>query len=153
MAHKLYQTLNGSWFKKMTLLRLATIMLTYITEATVPVKTDRWLEIDLYWFEHKDMERSVTQFRERFNPLLDGINGWRGVILNVGWISDYVLEWHGDLNEKIQLPKSMKKYPWFKDEGQFAGNSTERIELWKDRFTTLQLFSDKRRNDCLRKQG
>jgi hypothetical protein len=102
--------------------------------AATPLKTDRWLEIDLYWFEHKDMEKSVNQFWDRFYPLVEGIDGWKGVILNVGWISDYVLEWHGDLNETIKLPKSMTKWPWFKDEGQFSGNTIERMQLWKNRF-------------------
>ena len=136
MANRIYNKDQGSWLKRIAILFLSFFMLTLISEASVPVKTDRWLEIDLYWFEHKDMERSVNQFWERFNPLLEGVDGWRGVILNVGWISDYVLEWHGDLNETMQLPKSMKKYPWFKDEGQFAGNSVDKIRLWKDRFAT-----------------
>ena len=100
-----------------------------------PLKADRWLEIDLYWFEHKDMEKSVNQFWDRFYPLMEGIEGWRGVILNVGWISDYILEWHGELNEQIMLPQNMKKWQWFKDEGQLTGNSTERMDLWKERFS------------------
>ena len=103
--------------------------------ATTPLKTDRWLEIDLYWFEHKDMEKSVNQFWDRFYPLLEGVDGWKGVILNVGWISDYILEWNGDLNDTIRLPKNMKKWPWFKDEGQFNGNTIKRMQLWKDRFS------------------
>lgn len=103
--------------------------------ATAPIKTDRWLEIDLYWFERNNKELSVNQFWDRFSPLLEGVEGWKGVILNVGWLSDYILEWHGDLNEKIPMPKSMKHYPMFKDEGQFSGNSIERIQLWEDRFT------------------
>ncbi len=105
-----------------------------ITYAATPLKTDRWLEIDLYWFEQKDMEKSVDQFWDRFYPLIEGVDGWKGVIINVGWISDYILEWHGDLNERIPLPRSMKKYAWFKDEGQFNGSTTERIQLWKERF-------------------
>jgi hypothetical protein len=94
-------------FLFLSLFRLAGI------NAATPLKTDRWLEIDLYWFEHNDMELSVNQFWDRFSPLPEGVNGWKGVILNVGWISDYILEWKGDLNEAIMLPKSMKKYPWY----------------------------------------
>jgi hypothetical protein len=99
------------------------------------LNTDRWLEIDLYWFEHKDMVKSVNQFWDRFYPLMEGVEGWKGVILNVGWISDYILEWHGDLNEPIRLPQNMKKWPWFKDEGQFTGNTNQRMQLWKERFS------------------
>ena len=103
-------------------------------QAADALKTDRWLEIDLYWFELKDMEKSVNEFWDRYYPLIEGVEGWKGVVMNVGWISDYLLEWHGDLKETITLPKNMKKWPWFKDEGQFSGNSTDRIRLWEDRF-------------------
>ena len=98
------------------------------------VKADRWLEIDLYWFELNGMEKSVNQFWERFNPLMKGIEGWKGVILNVGWISDYILEWNGNVNEPIKLPKNMTKWEWFKDEGQLGGNTIERIKIFNDRF-------------------
>jgi hypothetical protein len=121
-------------FIKLSFICLILIAQTYTLVAAIPMKTDRWLEIDLYWFEHSDMEKSVNQFWDRFYPLMEGVDGWKGVILNVGWISDYVLEWKGDLNETIKLPKSMKKWPWFKDEGQFSGNTIDRMKLWKDRF-------------------
>ena len=110
-----------------------------VIKATTSVKTDRWLEIDLYWFEHKDMEKSVNQFWDRYYPLVEGMDGWKGVILNVGWISDYILEWHGDMNEPIKFPKNMKKWPWFKDEGQFMGNTEDRIQLSKERFAKADL--------------
>lgn len=99
-----------------------------------PIKTDRWLEIDLYWFDKNDMASSVDQLWDRYHPLMEGIEGWRGFILNVGWISDYVLEWHGEINEEIKLPKNMKCYPWFEDAGQLGGKTTERIKLWEERF-------------------
>jgi len=111
------------------------ITISPVANANVPMKTDRWVEIDLYWFEHNAMEKSVTQFWDRFYPLMEGVTGWKGVILNVGWTSDYILEWHGDMNEAIKLPKSMTKWPWFKDEGQFEGNTIEQIKLWKNRFS------------------
>jgi hypothetical protein len=86
-----------------------------------PIKTDRWLEIDLYWFDKGNMEKSVDLFWKRFSPLVDEIDGWKGVILNVGWISDYILEWQGDLNQEIKLPKNMKQSPVFMVEGQLSG--------------------------------
>ena len=106
-----------------------------VIKTSVPLTTDRWLEIDLYWFEHKDMEKSVNEFWDRFYPLMEGVEGWKGVILNVGWISDYILEWHGNMDEPIMLPQNMKKWPWFKDEGQYAGNTPGRMLLWQDRFS------------------
>jgi hypothetical protein len=103
-------------------------------DAKTPIVADRWLEIDLYWFEHKDMQQSAEAFWERYHPLMDGIDGWKGVILNVGWISDYILEWQGDLKQEIKLPKNMKSWGWFKDEGQLTGTTLERMQLWKERF-------------------
>ena len=103
------------------------------SKASEQLKTDRWLEIDLCWFEQKNMEQSVNQFWERFNPLFQGIDGWRGIVLNVGWTSDYLFEWHGTLKETIQLPKNMKKYPWFKDQEKLKGNSIERLFLYQAR--------------------
>ena len=74
-----------------------------IIHASAPSKTDRWLEIDLYFSEQTYMQKSVNQFWDRFAPLLEGVNGWTGVILNVGWISDYVFEWHCDLKKLSKL--------------------------------------------------
>ncbi|MBK5261204.1 MAG: hypothetical protein JJE17_01375 [Peptostreptococcaceae bacterium] len=101
------------------------------------IHADRWLEIDLYWFDHSNMEKSAMEFWDRYYPLMNGIDGWKGVILNVGWISDYILEWQGDLNQEIKFPKNMKAWGWIKDEGQLAGSTLERIQLWKDRFEKL----------------
>lgn len=117
-----------------TLLVLLIIVFSWATKANIPVKCDRWLEIDLYWFEHKDMAGSVEKFWDRFYPLMADVDGWKGVILNVGWISDYILEWHGDLNELIRFPKNMEVGPFFKIYGQFSGNTIDRMQKGKERF-------------------
>ena len=120
---------------KKAVIVVLTILIFHIQgQAKAPVSADRWLEIDLYWFEHKDMEKSAEALWERYYPLMNGINGWKGIILNVGWISDYILEWQGELNQEIKLPKNMKSWGWFKDEGQLAGTTTEQMQLWKARF-------------------
>lgn len=98
------------------------------------IKADRWLEVDLYWFERTNMKRSADLFWNRYHPLMDSIDGWKGVILNIGWLSDYILEWHGDVKERIRLPKNMKINPGFADNGQLSGNSLTRIQLWHQRF-------------------
>jgi hypothetical protein len=105
-----------------------------------PVSADRWLEIDLYWFDKQNIEKSADTFWSRFSPLVDGLNGWKGVILNVGWISDYILEWQGDLTREIKLPENMKKHPGFSDEGYLAGSTTEALILWKKRFSDPDKF-------------
>ena len=99
-----------------------------------PLNTDRWLEIDLYWFNKQNMENSAEIFWERFSPLLSEVHGWKGIILNVGWISDYILEWQGNINQEIKLPENMKQNPLFKDEGQLSGSTPEAMDSWKKRF-------------------
>jgi len=110
----------------------------HVTNGMTPVNADRWFEIDLFFFEHNDMEKSVNQFWDRYHSLAEGVMGWKGVILNVGWISDYILDWHGDMNEVIKRPKNMQKEPWFKDEGQLTGNTIERMQLWNYRFSKAE---------------
>ena len=41
------------------------------------VDTDRWLEIDLYWFRQNDIQGSVHEFWDRFQPLYAGVRGDR----------------------------------------------------------------------------
>ncbi|HAZ01700.1 MAG TPA: hypothetical protein DCY97_05910 [Marinilabiliales bacterium] len=125
--------------RKKLLIIFLIINVSLLSNAATQVKADRWLEIDLYWFERTDIDKSVQQFWERFYPLMEGVEGWRGVIMNVGWISDYILEWDGNLSGKIKLPKNMKKWPWFEDMGQFCGNTQERIQMFNDRFGKADL--------------
>jgi hypothetical protein len=54
------------------------------------IPVDRWFEIDLYWFEKNDINGSVGQFWDRFHPLFEGVEGEKGIILNIGWLMDYV---------------------------------------------------------------
>jgi len=96
---------------------------------------DRWLEIDLYWFDRDHLENSATEFWNRYAPLFRAVGGWRGVILNVGWVMDYVLDWRGDLDRPIPLPRSMKQENWFKVGGQLTGDTAERKRQWKRRFS------------------
>lgn len=98
------------------------------------VHADRWLEIDLYWFDRDKIEGSAEQFWDRFAPLFAGIDGWRGVILNVGWTPSYILDWRGEINGRIPLPSGMKKDNWFKLAGMLTGTTEERRIQWKERF-------------------
>jgi len=100
------------------------------------INEDRWLELDLYWFDKDNILASVNKFWQRYAPLFKGITGWRGVILNVGWLMDYIYEWRGDLNDSLPLPKSMYQSSC-KMEGQLTGNTRERIRKWKRRAKKL----------------
>lgn len=98
------------------------------------VNADRWVEIDLYWFDRDDIQGSAERFWRRFAPLFEGVEGWRGVILNVGWTVDYVMDWRGNLDQKISFPVGFEQQPWFKIGGQLAGDTAERKRQSRERF-------------------
>lgn len=72
-------------------------------EASAKINCDRWLELDLYWFDRDRLGQSVAQFLERTYPLYRNVTGWRGVIVNVGWMVDYIAGFDGNLDERIPL--------------------------------------------------
>ena len=64
---------------------LAAMATAPVTSAqTVTVPADRWMEIDLYWFEQAGIAQSVSEFWDRFAPLYQGVSGYKGIILNIG---------------------------------------------------------------------
>jgi len=97
------------------------------------VETDRWLEIDLYWFDKDDMEGSTNAFWDRYSPLMSNVLGWKGVILNVGWVMDSVLEWSGSLDQEIKLPTHMTESAVYQDHGQLPGDTDERMKLFEEK--------------------
>lgn len=107
-----------------------------------PVAADRWLEVDLYWFDRGNLKASVETFLERNAPLFQEVRGWRGVIVNVGWLMDYVLDWRGDLDGRIPIPAHMQQESWFAVGGLLKGTTEQRKAEWKERFakpaTTLR---------------
>ena len=107
------------------------------------VQADRWLEIDLYWFERTDIQGSAERFWQRFNPLFKDVKGWRGVILNVGFTADYLMDWRGDLAQALPTPDSLIQEPWFEVGGQLAGNTAERMQKAKERFAAPADFLKK----------
>ena len=68
-----------------------------------PIATDRWVELDLYWFDAKAPERSAAQFWDRYAPLYRNVGGHRGVILNIGFTVNYVMTFCA-LDQPIALP-------------------------------------------------
>ncbi len=65
--------------------------------------SDRWLEVDLDWFYEGDPQENIAQFAKRVAPLLGSGVADRGVIINVGWITDVVFLWTGDASQKLPL--------------------------------------------------
>ena len=104
------------------------------TEAIPSLQTDRWLEIDLHWFKLEQLDQSVDAFWRRFAPLYQGVNGWKGIIINVGWLMDYVLDWRGDLDQTIPIVRNMKLEKFIRRDGPLRGTTLERMHAWKQYF-------------------
>jgi hypothetical protein len=94
--------------------------------AATSIDTDRWLEIDLYWFRQNDIQGSSREFWDRFQPLFAGVRGYRGVILNVGWTISAVMEWSGDPSKRIWLPTTSGQARWVDENGPLTGTTAER---------------------------
>jgi len=99
-----------------------------------PVDADRWVEIDLYWFDRSHIQSSAREFWDRYAPLYENVAGWRGVILNIGWLVDPVLHWPGDLEARIPIPAALEQESWFRVTGPLTGTVAERKRQWKKRF-------------------
>jgi hypothetical protein len=63
---------------------------------------DRWLEMDLTWFEPtRELAPQIERLWDRITPLLDGVTGEYGLFFNVGWLIDLVTEWTGDPDQHV----------------------------------------------------
>jgi hypothetical protein len=96
--------------------------------------TDRWMEIDLYWFKQQNSKESVQQFWDRFQPLYAGVRGYRGVILNIGWTVGPVMEWSGHLDQKISLPTGSGQSRWVDQSVPLTGTTEERKQRSEARY-------------------
>jgi hypothetical protein len=103
-------------------------------QTAVAPDTDRWLEIDLYWFKQQAIAPSARQFWDRFEPLYRGVRGYRGVILNIGWTVGPVMEWSGDLDQRISLPTGSGQSKWVNEKGPLTGTTEERRKKSEERF-------------------
>lgn len=98
------------------------------------VDADRWMEIDLSWFDRGDPLASVRTFWERFTPLVRDVDGWKGVVVNAGWLVDHVLAWQGDLDARVPFPEGLVKDRFFSDTSPLLGSTVERKQQWRRRF-------------------
>ena len=116
----------------MSLLKIAAALLLLIgttlragaTPPTVPA--DRWMEVDLYWFDPTDVERSADTFWTRFAPLYRGVSGHKGIVLNLGFTANYILSYGGNPAQEVELPKSSGQEIGHSLHGQLAGDTAQR---------------------------
>ncbi len=79
---------------------------------SVPRDADRWLEMDLTWFDPAaDFEPRLDELFERVAPLLADVTGRRGIFFNLGWLIDLVTEWRGDAAQPIPT-RSRRTATW-----------------------------------------
>ena len=116
-----------------------------------PLVTDRWLELDLYWFRQADLDGSAQQFWKRFLPIYADIEGYRGVILSLDWTVGPVMEWSGDLRQKVSVPDRSHvglEEPlngWIDEKSPLTGTTEERKRQWAARFAESNIGETKRR--------
>jgi hypothetical protein len=102
--------------------------------APAPVPADRWLEMDLYWFEPADVQASADKFWARYAPLYRGVSGHRGVVLSVGLTANFILDYNGDPAQPIWLPKTSGQEIGHSLRGQLDGDTAQRQRAWRERF-------------------
>jgi hypothetical protein len=78
------------------------------TYANETKTNDRWLEIDVNWFNPDRIEEQSVEFFDRLEPLLNG-DGDVGVLINPSWLIDFVVEFNGDLNQRLPFNSSKFK--------------------------------------------
>lgn len=80
---------------------------------TMPARSgDRWLEMDLTWFDSaRPFGPQLDTLFGRVAPLLAEVRGRRGIFFNLGWLIDLVTEWTGDLDQPIPT-RSRRTAPW-----------------------------------------
>lgn len=77
-----------------------------------PRTADRWLEMDLTWFEpDQPFGPRLDELFERIAPLLVDVQGRAGIFFNLGWLIDPITEWTGDLDQRIPT-RSRRTAKW-----------------------------------------
>lgn len=73
---------------------------------------DRWLEMDLTWFDPAEaFGPQLDVLYSRVAALLHGVAGRRGIFFNLGWLIDLVTEWSGDPSQAIPT-RSRRTAAW-----------------------------------------
>ena len=120
---------------RLFLLTLALMLGTALpADATERTPTDRWIELDLYWFQAADVRGSARRFWTRYAPLYRDVAGYKGVVLNVGMTVDYVVAFSGDLDQRIALPTGRGQELGVDIAGQLEGDTAARQQAWRARF-------------------
>ena len=129
---RLFPNLSAQ-FRRLALLIAAIFVCSPVAGLTQPINTDRWIELDLYWFDARQPEKSAAEFWDRYEPLYRNASGYRGVVLNIGFTVNYVMT-YCSLDQAIALPDTSGQELGAKVQGALAGNTAERQAAWRKRF-------------------
>lgn len=70
---------------------------------------DRWLEVDINWFNPETIDQQAKQFIETYEPLLKDADGDKGVLICPNWLVDIITEFSGDMNQNLPFKGSIFK--------------------------------------------
>lgn len=102
---------------------------------TVAPPADRWVEVDLYWFDSADVERSADTLWTRYAPLYHGVTGYKGIVLSIGTTPNFILSFDGDPDQLVALPDTSGQEVGFPIAGPLEGDTAQRQKGWRQRFT------------------
>jgi hypothetical protein len=114
------------------LVLMAAALRSHAAPSAVPA--DRWLEMDLYWFDPTEVERAADAFWTRFAPLYRDVAGHKGIVLNLGFTANYILSYGGDPAQEVWLPKTSGQEIGHALRGQLEGDTAQRQRAWRQRF-------------------
>lgn len=123
----------GLWREIITGVSLTIACMGSLPARAHAVPADRWIELDLYWFDSQAPERSAKQFWDRYEPLYRDVGGHRGVILNIGFTVNYVMAFCS-LDQAVHLPNPSGQELGAKVEGALLGDTAARQAAWRKRF-------------------
>lgn len=65
------------------------------------MNTDRWVEMDLFFFQEKPFTKTAREVIDRLAPLYRDVEGDHGIILCCAWLCDVVTEWNGESTQTL----------------------------------------------------
>jgi hypothetical protein len=65
------------------------------------MQTDRWMEMDLFFFQEKPFGKQAREVMERLAPLYQNVEGDCGIVLCCAWLCDLVTEWRGSGDQPL----------------------------------------------------
>ncbi|KQW44847.1 MULTISPECIES: hypothetical protein [unclassified Roseateles] len=134
---RLFNTFVCALLRRVALLAML-VSASVQSHAALAVPADRWLEMDLYWFDPADVDASADRFWARYAPLYRGVSGHRGVVLSVGLTANFILSYSGDPAQQIWLPRTSGQELGHSLRGQLDGDTAQRQRAWRERFTAAK---------------